>query len=126
MTSSSFVPAWLRQVSYTDPLKRLVPARVVMRICDAPDPLLSAPGFDVETGDLLDRVHHRPDVHEEPFSRGPLVLDVHAVERDVHRVQRQAVDRRTARVAAPGLDARQADDVVERRPRDDRQAVRSA
>src|SRR5512137_190301 len=48
-TSSSVVPAWLRQVLYTDPLKRFVPERVVMRICDAPDPLLSAPGFDVDT-----------------------------------------------------------------------------
>jgi hypothetical protein len=38
ITSSSFVPAWLRQVLYTEPVNRFEPERVVMRICTEPDP----------------------------------------------------------------------------------------
>ena len=56
-------------------------------------------------------------------SDASLVLHVDAVERDVDRRRRQAVDRRSAGVAARRLDARQADDVVERRVRDDRQLL---
>ena len=47
--SSPFVPAWLRQELYAAPVKRLEPLRVVIRICAAPAPELSAPGVDVET-----------------------------------------------------------------------------
>ena len=43
------MPAWLRHELYADPVKRLEPLRVVIRICAAPDPELSAPGVDVDT-----------------------------------------------------------------------------
>ena len=47
--SSSFVPAWLRHVLYTDPLNRFEPARVSIRMLLAPAPVDPASAFDVET-----------------------------------------------------------------------------
>src|SRR6476620_5433471 len=47
--SASVVPAWLRHELYAAPVNTFEPLRVVIRICAAPDPVLSAPGVELDT-----------------------------------------------------------------------------
>ena len=74
-------------------------------------------------GDFLDRVEARLHAREEPVRRlQVVVLDRDAVQRDVDRALRQAVDRRVAR-RARGVDPRQVDDEVEAVAAGERQAL---
>ena len=67
-------------------------------------------------GDFLDRVQPRVDAGEHPVPRLCIVvLDVHAVERDVDRALRQAVDLRVAEAAGARRDAGNVVHQVERR-----------